>query len=172
MEIKNFLARTLTARDDCSLHLKTTSSNGSAVESYLIQHLLVVLCSDVENAIINIVQSRIGKTNDVQVISFSSNLSKKLIRSIKKPDLADLLGYFDNSLKTIFNEKVNEKAATLFGNAVRDRHLVAHSTGSQMTLPDFNGAIDATIEILTAFQETLNEAFANQVGNTSNVVTN
>lgn len=151
----NYLNRTIAVFDDCIRHIDSTKAEGSAVEAYLTQHLLVILCADIEIALHKLVEQRAQLSGDNKIAAYCLTAAKKVVRSVKKSDLADLLGSFDDSCRTAFNTNVDERDATSYGNVVTARHRVAHSSGAQMTLREFKAALAAAQNVLIAFEKSL-----------------
>lgn len=149
------LNRTAAVLEDCIKHIESTGAEGSSIEAYLTQHLLVILCADIEVALLQMIEVRAKMTGDDKLASFCLSAAKKVIRSVRKCDLADILGNFGDSCRVRFNETVDDRVTTAYSNAVQARHKVAHSAGIQMTLREFTNAFEATEVVLNAFEISL-----------------
>lgn len=143
-----FLNRTRTVISDCEEHLKAMDMPGSPVESYLTQHILVVLCADVQEEIYKIVEEKSNNVPDVQVENFVNSATRKVFRSVMKRDISKLLEMFGPECKDALNESVNESIIGLYNNAVVNRHNIAHKQGAQVTFSETVKATDAAAALL------------------------
>lgn len=147
--------RTELALEDCKEHLVKTSAMGTAVEFYLVQHMLVIFFAELEMVVHECVKNRVARTSDDDVIRFAESSAKRLFRSVRKSDLAELLKSFNADACAAFNGALAEEDVTRYGNAVTSRHNVAHGTGSQMTLRELEDALDASRRVILCFKQAL-----------------
>ena len=117
--------------------------------------MLVVLCAEVQQDIYRLVEDNAKNETTASFQNFVATASKRLLRSVQKGDLAGFLAYFSPDKKSYFNESLDEVKVTLYNNAVQNRHNVAHSGGSNMTLAEVEAAVNATVHVLEKFQEAL-----------------
>lgn len=149
------LVRTYYLLEECEKHLKSTKSSGSVIESYLTQHALVVFCSEMQNRIYQLLDERAGSVLDGGVRNYISSSGRRLSRSVQKAEIANIVGLFGSDAKDKFNSALDDRDVTLYNNAVRDRHDVAHSYGANVTFSEVKGAVSIAEKILLAFQEAI-----------------
>lgn len=155
-------ARTELALEQCSEHLKEVKVEGSPVESYLVQYLLVILCSDIQKSLLDAVAERGTKLPDNGLRNFSNIGAERLLRSVKKHELAGFLEHFGEELKAAFNAAVTDQEVTQYNQAVDFRHGVAHPTAAaskQWTLADFQFALGHARSVVGKALEQLKSNF-------------
>lgn len=131
---------------------------GSPIESYLVQHALVVLCAEIQQEVYEIVRVRAAQTDDMQLASFVSNAAQRVLRSVGKSELAGFVGHFGQEEKAKFNELLDEAEVTKYNNAVNNRHDVAHRNGVQVTFSELKDAVSAASNILQALATSIGPA--------------
>ena len=151
----SILLRTQLAIDNCRGHLDSAEAWGSEIESYLTQHLLVILCADVQQAIYSVLEARADKASDVELKHFALNTGKRVLRSIGKSEIAGFVGYFGSEAKQYLNENVNEMEVTIYNNAVSNRHDVAHSLGSNITFRELADIMTAAINLIAVIESAI-----------------
>ena len=144
------LVRTTAIIEDCEAVVSSPEVIGSPIESYLVQHALVVLCAEIQQEIYEIVRARAAQADDHQLANFVSNAAQRVLRSVGKSELAGFVGHFGQQEKTKFNELVDETEVTKYNNAVNNRHDVAHRSGVQVTFSELKDAVSAASNILQA----------------------
>jgi hypothetical protein len=149
------LVRTDTIIEECERHLEETQGYGSPVESYLTQHALIVLSAEVQTELYAIVENRVAKVGDKAVAAFAIESCKRLLRSVKKENIAGFIGHFGTEVKTRFNASLEDREVTIFNNAIENRHDVAHKSGVQVTFSELKLAVAAARKILEAFEKEL-----------------
>lgn len=149
------LNRTRTVIDDCEEFIGSSNVMGGPIESYLVQHALVILCAEVQQEVYGIVRTRATSLNDHQIESFVSIAATRVLRSVKKDELSGFVGYFGKTVKKKFNDLVDDREVTTYDNAVRNRHDVAHKTGVQVTFSELKLALAAAENILIAVAESI-----------------
>lgn len=149
------LVRTQTVLEECQQHLQSAEAAGSPIESYLTEHILVVLCGDVQRALYTIADKRAQRSSDLALHIFVSEASVKLLRSVQKNEIAAFIGFFGPAYKEAFNNLLDERDITTYNNAVRQRHQVAHLGGGTMTFRELPDAIAAANKILDSAQAAL-----------------
>lgn len=151
----SWLNRTSTVIEDCEAIVMNSAVTGSPIESYLVQHALVVLCAEMQQEIYKIVRQRADQTNDQQLSNFISKAAGRVLRSVGKTELAGFVGLFGQNEKEKFNQLLNETAVTKYNNAVNNRHDVAHKSGVQVTFSELKEAVVAASGILQAIVASL-----------------
>jgi len=137
------LLRTQLAFDNCKEHLEKSGALGTEIESYLTQHVLVVLCADVQQELYSTLEKRAEKAGDVALKDYAVATCKRVLRSIGKKEVVGFVGYFGREAKDYLNANVNDVEVQLYNNAVSGRHDVAHKTGSNITFRELALAMNA-----------------------------
>lgn len=147
------LLRTKNALKECQEHLEaTTTTSGTAIESYLTQHILVLLSADMQQAIYGLLDKKAEQVDQESMRLFISTAGKKLVRGVKKDAIAGFVNYFGTDAKEKFDSclKDKEQEISRYGNAIRDRQSVAHKQGAQVTFSEIQQAVTAAELILSA----------------------
>ena len=97
------LVRTSAVIEDCEAIVRSPDVIGSPVESYLVQHTLVVLCAEIQQEVYEIVRARAAKADDQQLASFVSSAAQRVLRSVGKSELAGFVAFFGQAEKEKFN---------------------------------------------------------------------
>lgn len=150
-----WLVRTRAIIEDCESFVSNPELMGSPIESYLVQHALVVLCAEIQQNIYEIVRARVAQTDDQQLANFVSNVAQRVLRSVGKSELAGFVGHFGQQEKKKFNELVDEAVVTKYNNAVNNRHDIAHRSGVQVTFSELKEAVSAASSILQALASSI-----------------
>ena len=141
----------------CQEHLHSTSSYGSQIEDFLTQHLLIIICAEIEKAIkeMIIAQARDRCSDDFQ--TFIESCLNAIFRSIKSSKIADLLKRFDTARRERFLELVDDRAKTAYNSIVVNRHSTAHGSGSNLTFREavefYRRGLSVIESLSTALQE-------------------
>lgn len=149
------LLRTQLSVDSCRTHIETAEAWGSEIESYLTQHVLVILCAEVQQEFYSILESRANEAQDTELKNFALMAGKRVLRSIGKSEVAGFVGYFGNEAKEYLNQHVDEREITLYNNAVSSRHDVAHSTGSNITFREIDDILVAARNFIGVFEQAI-----------------
>lgn len=136
--------------DTCEMHLTESCCKGTEIEYYLTQHILIVFCAEMQNEIYSAVEKKGKVTNRCEIESFLKAASSKILRSVQKTDISQFIGFFGQEVKDKFNAEINDKSSTIYNNAVKKRHDVAHKQGSQISFQELKEAVRAGAEILNA----------------------
>ena len=87
-------------RDD--LHT-LSDAFGTEIESYLTQYLLVVLCADIQQEIYRLSEERASVAEDTALSSYVSSTAHKVLRSVRKDEIATFVGMFGVESKKKLN---------------------------------------------------------------------
>ncbi|OUS18378.1 hypothetical protein A9Q88_00915 [Gammaproteobacteria bacterium 50_400_T64] len=153
--MENLLLRTQLAFDNCQEHLNVSNAWGSEIESYLTQHILVIMCADVQQEIYGVVERRADIADDIALKNYAVATCKKVLRSIGKGEVAGFVGHFGREAKEYLNNNIDDKDVTIYNNAVSGRHDVAHSTGVNVTFRELEEAIRAARKLITVVSESI-----------------
>ncbi len=80
--------------------------------------------------------------------NFTIYSSKKILRSVKKSELAGFVGGFGSEAKQFLNDNVDERDVSIYNNAVDNRHNVAHGPGSRTTFRELEEAIEIAKKLI------------------------
>jgi hypothetical protein len=153
--MSRLLLRTNVALEDCERHLVSVNAVGTEIESYLTQYLLVILCAEVQQELYSLVEGRAAVAKDHALTSFVSLSSRKVLRSVKKSEIAGFLEMFGAGCKEKFNGKIDDLSVAVYNNAVASRHDVAHKNGSQVTFKELKDAVTMAEKLLVAAAEAI-----------------
>ena len=142
--------RTKAVFEDCMAHISEQKLQGAPIESYLVEHILIVFCAEVQHEIYKSIEQYTSTLGDLKLEYFVRAACRKLFRSPKKSEIAGLLGSFGEVTQNKFNSLIDESQVTYYSLAVDARHDVAHSNGSKMTIGDFLKALKSAEEIIQA----------------------
>lgn len=159
-----YLVRTKAAIEDCESHLLSSGAFGTEIESYLTQHILVILCADMQQDIYRIAADRAKATEDNDLINYVSVTAKRVLRSVKKDEIATYVGMFGAEAKKKLNGLVQDNDVTTYNAAVRNRHDVAHSQGVQITFRELKQTTTVAERLLQAVAVSLSRDVAPDSG--------
>lgn len=152
----SLLLRTKTAVEDCTKHIVASGAQGSEIEAYLTQHLLVIMCAEVEQAIHSILEKRLLSANDPDLCRFAMSSGQRVLRSIKKGELAGFVGRFGDHAQRKFDSLLEEKEVSAYNNAVQARHDIAHQRGALISYSELVTALNVAEKVLGAVREAIN----------------
>ena len=154
--ISRTLGRTEKAYTECAYHLQTSGAEGSPIESFLTEHILILLCADMQRDILEIADRRATSASDGALHTFVSNAGTRILRSVRKTEIAAFVGLFGRNYKNDFNDTLDDRDVQLYDNAVQERHKAAHSQqGSNIGFRELGDVIDAARNILDSMQRVL-----------------
>lgn len=149
------LLRTKATTEDCERHLDASGAAGTEIESYLTQHILVILCAEMQQEIYRIAEERAKTSNDEELVNYVSSSGRRILRSIKKDEIAAFIGMFGVDAKERLNALVNDADITIYNNAVSNRHDVAHKHGAQITFKELKDTTQVAERLLEAVEQSL-----------------
>ena len=150
------LVRTSFSFDEIKSFLMKTG-NIPLIESYLVQYLLVAFYSEVEEKIKEIISNRILNIQDRKVASFILTTHDAMLRRVKKSDINDVLKKFNCGEGDIISNLLGDNNIQAYFDAITNRHLVSHQSGTNMTLSRFHEALTSAEMILNAVEQALNQ---------------
>jgi hypothetical protein len=156
--METILLRTKAGIEDCARHLESSDAFGTEIESYLTQYLLVVLCADIQQEIYRLSEERASVAEDTALSSYVSSTARKVLRSVRKDEIATFVGMFGVESKKKLNSLIDDAEVTIFNNAVSNRHDVAHKHGSQITFQELRSAVLIAEKLLNAVDQCLIKA--------------
>ena len=147
--------RTHTALNNCEQHLHDTGAVGSPIESYLTEYLLILMCADMQEAIYKVIEEWANKSASPSLKEFVAASSRKVLRSVKKSEIAGFIGMFGSTHQDQFNSALDDREVTVYNNAVENRHNVAHRTGATVAFSEIKTALSSARNILAAVEKAL-----------------
>jgi len=141
----------------CKAHLDASKAFGMAIESYLAQYLLVLICATFEEKIESLIIERAGRSGDTELKSFVRSAVDQIFRNPKTSDIGGILNRFSTAYKDAFREEIksNLQAETSFNNIITNRHKIAHSSGSNMTFAELVESYEEAHTIFDAVAKVL-----------------
>lgn len=149
------LLRARLAVDNCRAHLDESDSWGTEIESYLTQHVLVIMCAEMQQELYAVLENRAGEASDEELKSFAVATGKKVLRSIGKGEIATFVGHFGKTAKDLLNQIVDEREVTLYNNAVSNRHDIAHKAGSNVTFRELEEILKSASNLIDAVEKAI-----------------
>ena len=146
--MNSYLPRTLLALEECEQHLSITGTTGTSIESYLTQHILVILCAEMQQEIYRIVKEKTAKHTNGPILQFISAAQVRMLRSVKTGEICGFLACFDTKHKELFNNSLTDQEIGAYNNAITDRHDVAHRQGANITFSELKNAFNIASKIL------------------------
>jgi len=144
------------AIERCRAHLDLSAARSTAIESFLVQHLLVLICASFELEVERLIDDRVGRSADPEVREFARSCVSQIFRNPQIGEISGLLGRFGDLPKSAFKSRVNgTRAETFFSSIVSNRHQVAHSLGPNLTLAELETAYAEAHSVLDAVRAAL-----------------
>lgn len=108
----------------------------------------MIMCAEIQQDIYKVVENRANLSGDPMLTNFTIYSSKKILRSVKKSELAGFVGGFGSEAKQFLNDNVDERDVSIYNNAVDNRHNVAHGPGSRTTFRELEEAIEIAKKLI------------------------
>lgn len=124
-------------------------------QSFLAQYIAVVLYSEMEEKVSDIVKTHLEKFTDQAVAEFVTNSLAELIKRIPKSDISKLTARFGDDFKVRFNNAVEERRVSFYSNVITARHEIGHSRGSNITISEVREGHAAANHILDVLKDCL-----------------
>lgn len=131
--------------------VEAAATDGTLVgptQSFLAQYLAVVLYSEMEERVADIVKAHLEKYTHEAVATFVSTTMADVIRRLPKSDIAKLAARFGDNFKIQFNSATQEHKVAIYGNVISARHEIGHRRGSNITIAEVRAGHDAANHIL------------------------
>jgi len=154
------LIRTEALIEDCERHLRESQAFGTEIESYLTQHILVILCNEIQEQIYEIAGNRGAAGGDIPLASYTLGSSKRILRGPKMSELKGFVGLFSETAKAEFETCLTESEVTIYNNAVKMRDDVAHHSGAQITFAELRHAKQLALKVLGSMEQVLARTFS------------
>lgn len=155
--MSQYLLRTQLAIEECEQHLTDYGAVGTPIESYLTQHILVVLCAEVQQEIYKIVDRKIQTNSSGAVATYISASQKKLLKGVKIDAISGFLGLFSSNVKETFSSALSVEDKTRYNDAIEDRHGVAHRQGASVSFDELKTTSAIAQKVLMAVQTAIQQ---------------
>ena len=141
----------------CSQHLDDTNSRNTEVESFLVQYLLVLITSEYDLRLKRLVEIRVSKSEDDQILSFASYACGKIVRGSKISDIrGNILRPFGATCDQTFEDEViDTEGHVAYDSIIANRHSVAHATGANLTFSELEHNYKKSKAVLDAVAKAL-----------------
>jgi hypothetical protein len=137
----------------CKAHLEKTGDREPEVAAYLTQYLLILIYSEWEKKIKEIVSKRADRASDAHLSTFVKSAIDRV--DIRTSDLRGLLGRFGGDYKEAFSKNVAPETEQAYQDIIDNRHNVAHGRVQNMTLSDLQRQFRESLKVLDAFANVL-----------------
>lgn len=149
------------AIEECEKHLIQTESFNSEIEAYLTRYLLLLISSYFEEELEKAFIERAMLKNDSFVIEYFKKEMPQKLKSVGIAKLSEFIKRFGNNYKESFDSEITSGLAqevTLYGNLIKNRHLVAHETQEPtMTFREVVDAYQKSVKVLDKVKEIINQ---------------
>ena len=127
------------------------------LEFMLVQALLIVIYSEFEQKLNDIVVKRFLLAQDASLKCYISSFKNGPISGLKLGDISGFVGRFGRKHKNKFKELMEENkiACDMYNSIVIDRHEAAHGSGSSETIRGVKRLYDNGHIVLDLFEEAL-----------------
>lgn len=150
------LDRTSAVLDQIEGSMRDDADRG-LIESFLAQYAAVVMYSEMEEKLSDIIRIRLTSYTHQAMAAFVSTTLKDLIRRTQKSDIMKFSARFGDDFKLRFNELVNASEVTLYTNVISARHEIGHRRGSNVTIYEVRQGIAAANHILLSLNDCFDE---------------
>lgn len=153
------LPRTDTALSDCRSHLQRFPDTDPAVVSYLVRHVAVILCGEMETTITRLIVERVSRGCDDGAANLVMTVRRNLVRNARPAELADKVALFGDKPATRYQElveaTVGDGGLSRLGTLVKHRDATAHSTPLDLTFAELEKAYSDADSLMQAAEQAL-----------------
>ena len=142
----------------CDRHLCETNSRGSDIEAYFTKYLLILICSNYENRIREMIIERVKKANDSELVSFVDKTYHSFQRYLRISEMrGNLVKRFSEEYLAEFDRKIipNDDPAIKYNNIVENRHAAAHGGMVNMTFSELVNSYEIAEAVISSLSEIL-----------------
>lgn len=126
-------------------------------QSFLAQYLAVVMYSEMEEKVADIVKSHLEKFTHESVATFVTSSLNDVIKRVPKSDISKLAARFGESFRVKFNKSLDDRKITIYSNVISARHEIGHKRGSNISLSEVKMGCAAADYILETLLSCLSE---------------
>ncbi|MFZ5979448.1 MAG: HEPN domain-containing protein [Candidatus Zixiibacteriota bacterium] len=146
------LTRIKNAIDECKKHIASAAINGTVIEYYLTQYLLILLSADMQQSIYECIEIKTSQIKNTPIENYILSTRKNIIREVSISGVTGFIKHFGNEARQRFDDfiKDKEEIITRYGNAITDRHLIAHNHDIKITFSEIEKAVEGAEVLLTA----------------------
>jgi hypothetical protein len=145
---------------NCKVHIDSLDKTNPItveIEGHLVSGLVVLIVSEYEGLIEEMIAKRVSQCGDVYVIQYIKN---NLSRKFRSPDLGkitEVLGQFGGDYKKLFSDQVlNTEYHAAWDNIMTARHAIVHKNSNlNLTLDELTKSYPKTKFILERLKDTL-----------------
>lgn len=148
------LERTTAALSAISDHVRERETDG-VIENFLVQHVAIILYSDMEENIGIIIRDYILACSNEKIADFLRTNMDSIIRRTSKSDISKLVRQFGEPFKQRFESQIEDRTVTSYSNVIEARHATGHRQGSNITLSEVRVGLDAAKSIIQAINNCL-----------------
>lgn len=161
-----YLYRTKSLLDEINIYLDSVGKT-NRLETFLIEHILIVFCSEVEAVLLTILRDFIFLSAKDPIKNFLDIRNNKFHNGIKKTNLADTLGHFSLFKKRKFNQLLEANgfdAEEKYSIYLKARDIVAHRNGQNLSLQwaDIKDIVNTGEIVIDSFKQALNSAISDE----------
>jgi hypothetical protein len=153
------LPRSDTALEDCRKHLSDFPDTDPAVTAYLVRHVSVLLCNEIEAALTQLIIDRVDRGCDEGAANLVKTVRGGLVRNARPKEMRDAIHLFGEPCGQLYDrrieEKVGDEGLSRLGTLVSHRNLISHSTPADLTFSELERAYKAAAGLLEAAREAL-----------------
>ena len=142
----------------CEEHCRSADPMDVKVESLLTGSILILIFSEFERMVKNLVLDRCSSVSDESIRNYIEESIRNVFRGLKIGGLSELLGKFGPLHKNEFQRRLDEnhRAKTMYENILVNRNLVAHGEeGSNATMQDVKQYYEEGHVVLDYFRDAL-----------------
>jgi hypothetical protein len=148
------LERTRFALESVRAFLARAGSD-ALIENLLVQHLVISFYSEVEDTLANVIRARLAGIADAKLAAFIATTNDAMIRRVKKADINDIIKKFGCGDEACLGDELDGISLQPYFDAITNRHSVAHGSGCDMTLDEFERAIPCAERIFVAVESAI-----------------
>lgn len=142
------------ALQKCEVHISSKNIDGE-IADLLTRSLLILICSEFERKIKEMVNDRCESISDRQVRQFAQSSTEKMFRGLWINELAGLLGHFSSEYKQQFGDSRDKEAIDAYSSIITNRNKIAHGEESVATFQDVKLYYEKAHVVLDWFQSAL-----------------
>lgn len=153
--MKEWLTRTGVALDSCQSHIDESGAEGSDIEYYLAQHILVIMYAELEDKVVEIARRRMKPSSDDGMRKFIGHATSCLLKRLERKELTKFVGFFGDDSREFFKGCLTVAEVEVYNNAIKSRHKVAHSSDSSISFGELPFIVESANKLLDALDQSI-----------------
>ena len=122
----------------------------------MVGYVLTVVHAEFEKAVKGAIRERCQVAADPLLRNFTSQAADRLVKSIKVTELSGILGYFDGTCKTTFQNSINHSLSeSSYTSLEMNRQALAHNAAHNATISDVQQWFTEAQTVVVKFREAL-----------------